>query len=431
MTAASVSADELAGLLASLGLPTPTPAAPAAEPRCTVTDLLTSACAHCRPAPPAATPSRERLGPWIAAQYRGKCAGCGGRFEPDDRIRADGDGGYLGDCCGTAGDDQAAIDNATQTIALAGLLEQPPVVPAPCLDPWCAGGPTPCGRTPNGHLEAHGAAAIVEANKPAAPAGPPPSTVTLMRDVLRDLDASRPRSLQKNLGPSELGTPCQRQIAMKLAGVPRQPASGLPWAPMQGTAVHGLMEEALRLHNKQLGRTRWVIEEKLQIDDEVTGHGDAFDNDTFTVVDWKHTGTTTLREVRRKTVANHLLVKPEYRVQAHLYGLGHQRAGRTVRWVRLVFLARSHDYNDSAEWTEAFDPEIAYQALFRYYGIQDLIKALNLPDDTAMWDLVPAEPGKACSWCPFRRVGGPADGTGCPGDLDSKADKQLHGLIAP
>lgn len=34
----------------------------------------------------------------------------------------------------------------------------------PCLDPWCANGPTPCGFTPNEHMEAHGARAILDAD---------------------------------------------------------------------------------------------------------------------------------------------------------------------------------------------------------------------------------------------------------------------------
>jgi hypothetical protein len=270
-----------------------------------------------------------------------------------------------------------------------------------------------------------------------AQAGPPPSTVAVMRDVLGDLDASRPRSMQTRLGPSELGTPCQRQVGMKLAGIPRRPEDKRPpWAPMQGTAMHTLMEEALQFHNRQLGRDRWVIEEKLTVDpglpgvEPITGHGDAFDTDTGTVVDWKYVGVTTLREVKRKTIPNEQLVKPEYRVQAHLYGRGHERAGRDVRWVRLVFLARSHDYADSTEWTEPYNPEIAAWAVDRYYATIDLLAALDPATSPALWDMVPAAPGKACDWCPFRRVGGPADATGCPGNTGQKVDKQLSGLIA-
>ncbi|MEU5549227.1 hypothetical protein ABZ738_05610 [Micromonospora sp. NPDC047793] len=334
--------------------------------------------------PPAAVPvlddSASRLGPWITAAYRGTCSGCGSRTEELDDIRADGDGGWLGRCCG---------------------------------DP--------------------------DTTRPTRPAGPPPSTVSEMREVLAQLDASRPRSRQTRLGPSELGTPCQRQIAMKLAGIVRQPEDKRPpWAPMQGTAMHGLMEEALRFHNAQLGRERWLVEEKLTVDpglpgvEPITGHGDAYDLDAQMVVDWKYTGVTALRQVKRSTVPNDQLVKPEYRVQAHLYGRGHERAGRPVRFVRLVFLARSHDYSDSAEWTEEYRPDIADWAVDRYFATHDLIgtHGLNVAANPDLWTAVPDAPGKACDWCPFRRVGGPADATGCPGDTDQKINKQLSGLIA-
>ncbi len=269
--------------------------------------------------------------------------------------------------------------------------------------------------------------------KPATPTIPtplpPPSTVATMRVVLRDLDASRPRSQQVALGPSELGTPCQRQIAMKLAGVPRQPEASLPWAPMQGTAMHALMEEALTFHNQQLGRQKWIIEQRVHIDDELSGHGDAYDTDTDTVVDWKYTGTTALRKVKRKTVPVESLVSPDYRVQAHLYGWGHARAGRPVKWVRLVLLARSHDYDESAEWTEAYRPDVAADAIARYYATRDLINQLPLAASPALWGAVPSTPGDACAWCPFKRPG-PADQTGCPGNLDQLAAKQVAGLIA-
>lgn len=274
---------------------------------------------------------------------------------------------------------------------------------------------------------------ITLAGPPPAYQGTPPSTVATMRDVLADLDASRPRSQQTALGPSELGTPCQRQIAMKLAGIPRQlPDSRPPWAPMQGTAIHTLMEEALRFHNQQLGRERWIIEERLHMDAEISGSGDAYDTDHAMVVDWKYVGATALRKVKRKTVPNEQLVSPDYRVQAHLYGYGHARAGRPVKWIRLVLLARSHNYDDSAEWTEAYNPEIAIRALDRYYATQDLIgpNGLNLAANPKLWPVVPAAPGDACTWCPFRRAGGPADQTGCPGNTDQRINKQVSGLIA-
>lgn len=258
--------------------------------------------------------------------------------------------------------------------------------------------------------------------------GPPPSTLAEMRQALQRFENSRPRTTQKTLGPSELGTPCDRQIALKLAGVQRR-ERGLPWAPMCGTAVHGLMENVLRAENERLGRERWVIEQKVQLDDELSGHGDAFDTDWGMVVDWKYTGTTARRKASRRSVPNAELVSAEYRTQAHLYGLGHRNAGRHVRFVRLVLLARSHDFSDSVEWTEAYDESIAVAAMTRFYAIRDQVINSGAAQDPTKLVAVPAEPGEACKWCPFQRVTPPGgrivDATGCAGTTEAHANVEL------
>lgn len=38
-------------------------------------------------------------GPWVEAQYTGMCSGCGDEFYSGDEIRADGSGGWEGQCC--------------------------------------------------------------------------------------------------------------------------------------------------------------------------------------------------------------------------------------------------------------------------------------------------------------------------------------------
>lgn len=256
----------------------------------------------------------------------------------------------------------------------------------------------------------------------------PPSTVGELRHVLIDFEANRPRSMQTRLGPSELGTPCRRQIAAKLAGIPRRAQDRVPWAPMCGTSVHTLMEEVLRFENQRLGRERWIIEQQLTVDGDagITGHGDAFDTDTGTVIDWKYTGTTARREAARRTVANHELVSPDYRVQAHLYGLGHANAGRDVRFVRLVLLARSHDYDESVEWTEPYRPDVAAWAVDRFKKVRQLTEELELAAHPDRLDQVEANPSrKTCAWCPFL-------GTACEGavgDPATSAARFADGLI--
>lgn len=257
---------------------------------------------------------------------------------------------------------------------------------------------------------------------------PPPSTLADMREALQRYENSRPRTIQKTLGPSELGTPCDRQIALKLAGVARHDR-GLPWAPMCGTAVHELMEKVLHAENERLGRQRWIIEQQVQLDDELSGHGDAFDTDWGMVVDWKYTGTTARRKAARKSVPNSELVSMEYRTQAHLYGLGHRNAGRNVRFVRLVLLARSHDFTESVEWTEAYDERIAVDAMMRFYNIRDAVINTGAAQYPEALIAVPSEPGEACKWCPFQRVTPPGgkhvDATGCVGITEAHANVEL------
>jgi hypothetical protein len=257
----------------------------------------------------------------------------------------------------------------------------------------------------------------------------PPSTLGEIGPALARYEARRPRTVQTTLGPSELGTPCARQIALKLAGVQRH-ERGLPWAPMCGTAVHSLMESVLEAENERLGRPRWVVEETVRLDDELTGHGDAYDADNSLVIDWKYTGTTARRKAARKTVPNDQLVSTEYRVQAHLYGLGHENAGRRVTHVRLVMLARSHDFSESVEWTEEYRPDIAVDAMTRFYDIRDQVTNMDGATHPERLAGIEATPGDACKWCPFKRIHEPGrppvDATGCEGDTATLTDASAY-----
>jgi len=275
------------------------------------------------------------------------------------------------------------------------------------------------------------------------PDADPPSTVGELRPVLIDYDASRPRSVQRRLGPSELGTPCQQQMARKLAGAPRRPVNAPTWAPFQGTAVHAEMEQVVAFWNAQLGRERWLAEDDLEVDpglpdvDGIRGHGDAFDTDHHMVVDWKHVGTTALTKLRTAKRSGRPpaeQVSPDYRVQGHLYGLGHERKGRRVRHVRLVLLARSWQYDDSDEWTEPYDPDIAHRAIDRYYATVQLLLDLDVAANPAFIAAVPATASAdSCKWCPFHRPGQPTGWDGCAGDAAAhkrRVDRFTDGLIA-
>lgn len=263
----------------------------------------------------------------------------------------------------------------------------------------------------------------------------PTSTVAELGHVLIAYDASRPRSKQTNLGPSELGHPCDQQIVRKIAGLPRRPVTAPAWAPLQGTAMHAQMEHVVAYWNQAVGYRRWYAEDELVVDvgtrtvPPIIGAGDAYDRDYDMVVDWKLVGVSTLNKVRQAQQRQLDLdkqVPAQYRKQAHLYGYGHLRKGRAVQYVRLVFLARTHKYADSLEWTEPFDVDTALDCITRYHELYDLAMALDIANKPEGLTLINKDTSD-CDFCPFRNPTANSAEQGCRGD-EAKAAKQVAAL---
>jgi hypothetical protein len=261
------------------------------------------------------------------------------------------------------------------------------------------------------------------------PTVPPPSTLLDLRPILVEYEATRPRNMQQAIGPSGIAVACERRLGYALHGAPRRRDGRVPWAPLVGTAVHKLLAEALVLDNERLGRPRWLVEQRVEPDPQVSGECDAYDVDRDLVIDWKVVGPNKLKAMRCTGDPG-----PQYRGQIQIYGRGWQRAGRSPRWVRIVFLAKTTELEDSYEWTAPYSRAEADAALDRMYRINTLLRDLNVDDAPALWAAVPARPGHDCTWCPYFRRGAPADATGCPGDVaadTARLGKFTDGLIAP
>lgn len=233
--------------------------------------------------------------------------------------------------------------------------------------------------------------------------------------IIRDTISNHPRSLQKRIGPSEIGTPCTRRLGHKLAGTPER-ERGTPWRPTVGTAVHAWLEHAIadyevpRIHAGY--EQRFHIEQRVNVGDidgtEITGSCDLFDAVTGVVVDHKIVGPTSLKKYRGGP--NHT-----YRVQAHLYGLGWVNAGHTVNHVAIWALPAAGELHQAVFWHEPYDPAVAHAALKRADAIA---KAGRL----AGWAAVLPQLDTAddfCSGCPFRSdAANPDLSTACPGHAD-------------
>lgn len=224
--------------------------------------------------------------------------------------------------------------------------------------------------------------------------------VTLRDDLLgaiRAFENDRPRSRQTWLGPSEIGDPCARKLAYKLGGEPEVNASTDKWAAQVGTAVHTMLEEAMRHTNHKLGRTRFIVEQKVVAwgGQGGTGSVDVFDVDTGSVVDWKVPGPTRLAHYKKHGPSQ------VYRNQVHVYGQGYARLGFDVRHVGIMFLPRVGVLAGASLWREPYNPDVVKAVFDRRDEVQALAAALNVKADPTMYALIPANPSSDCAFCPF------------------------------
>lgn len=237
-----------------------------------------------------------------------------------------------------------------------------------------------------------------------------------IRRIVATADAKSERSQQRDIGFSELGDPCDRFLAMKALGLEPANTDTDNWLANVGTAVHAWLEAAFAAENARLGRQRFVIEEEVSTEDGLRGHGDLFDTDLGAVIDHKVLGVTKLKRIKAGDVST------RYRVQLHLYGYGHARAGRQVREVILAVFPRNDslrgDYGGHGLHLhrEPYDEQIALEAIARFKRVTATALVLDVDTHPERWPLIPATFSDSCSYCPFFRPnGGPADATGCPG----------------
>lgn len=240
-----------------------------------------------------------------------------------------------------------------------------------------------------------------------------------LRRVFYEHAARAPRTLQRHLGPSEIGVECHRQVAAKLAGLPATNHVMDPWPSIRGTALHAYAEKAFQGDNERSGRPRWITESRVtpfDVVDDQNGHsgtGDLFDGQELCVVDHKYLGETSLTKVRTKGPSR------QYRVQLKLYAQGFRRMGLpVVRVVLAAYPATKASLDELYVWEE---PYTAADDELLAYVEQELVyrkqwAALLMTGQASLAD-VPAVPSDdLCAFCDFYRPQTAHDGgPGCPG----------------
>lgn len=215
-----------------------------------------------------------------------------------------------------------------------------------------------------------------------------------LRAMVRGYDQAAARSQQKAIGPSEIGKPCTRCLARHTLGMVAVRDFDDPWCRIIGTSVHSWLQEAADYANVLLDdakpeTARWHAEQRVQPHPDLLPRGgscDLYDASSGTVIDHKVVGNPSLKKYRLDGPGQ------QYRVQAHLYGLGYHRLGKPVNHVAIAFWLRGGRLGDLYVWSEPFDAQVALDALIRYRTIREQALALgpailpHLPADPACWD---------------------------------------------
>jgi len=223
--------------------------------------------------------------------------------------------------------------------------------------------------------------------------------------IVRDYSANRPRSLQTRIGPSEIGTPCLRQLAYKVADHPAvNKGGGDPWPSFVGTATHDALDKVFS------GREGWATEARVVVDSDVLPYPLAGSTDLLrltggvTVVDHKIVGTDTMRKAKANGPA------PVYRTQIHSYAHGWIAAGVPVEWVAIAYWPRSGRLSGLHVWLERYDQAVVDAALTRLSVVRQLHGVLG----PALFAQLPVAE-HYCDGCPFFRPGSTDPAVACAG----------------
>jgi hypothetical protein len=236
--------------------------------------------------------------------------------------------------------------------------------------------------------------------------------------LIENAAINAPRSLQRAIGPSGLGTPCLRKLAYGLTETPTAVARRVAWLPVIGTAVHAWLAEALigtplyaAVDPQDYGSRRFLVETRVNVGRvngvDIVGSADLYDRVTCTVVDHKVVGATTLRRARAGP-------SDTYRVQIHCYGRGFVRRGLPVERVAILYLPRNGDLREAVLWTERYDETVATQALQRADAV---VLGVKVAGATAIIPSLPTA-DDYCTSCPWFRPNVTPSALSCPGHTD-------------
>ena len=171
----------------------------------------------------------------------------------------------------------------------------------------------------------------------------------LLLHVLHAKDASRDRSMQTEVGPSEIGG-CRRKVWYRLNAQPHTNENQSKLAAIMGTAIHSAIEEAIGALDPDA--KEYLVETEVAFGD-MKAHVDLFVPSTGAVIDWK---TSKIKNMG-------YFPSTQQRWQVQLYGYLLSKNGYKVNTVNLVAIARDGSEKDIKVHTEPYSETMAMDAL--------------------------------------------------------------------
>ena len=182
--------------------------------------------------------------------------------------------------------------------------------------------------------------------------------------ALRNKDSGRARSLQPEIGPSELGS-CRRKVFYRLNSQPETNTNDLKLAAIMGTAIHTEIDAALRKADPK-GIKFWLETEVAF--NGMKAHVDCYIPEEKMIVDWK--------TVKSKTLGYFPSKQQIWQVQTYGYLMKHG-AGNPVDTVALVAISRDGDERDVIMHSEPYNESIALEALA---WLDEIKEATTVPE---------------------------------------------------
>lgn len=219
---------------------------------------------------------------------------------------------------------------------------------------------------------------------------------TMLKEIFYQYTNRSRRSQQTTLGPSQVGTPCDRRLVMHLLGAPHLNPGGDNWASFVGTQIHNGLEGMFKWADA--GQGRFATEMRLQFPSALVPRGtaDLIDRTLFMVDDHKAMGQWSLDKLR--TSGPSLL----YRTQLHVYGMGARQRGERIERVALIGWPRDKsNLDDLYVWSEPYDPQIARDALQRVDGLKTWADKMRADGASPQQVAEAASIADDCRFCPY------------------------------